>query len=640
MSSRLAKSALLVGLGAGLFQLARLGLLLRYPEQFTDLAWHRVLAAWASGLRFDLSILLAFMALPLVALNLPLRVALRPGWQRAWGWVAFAPLVVLALMLGGDVLYFGHVQRHMAGELLTMENDWGFLVGMALGPGLAALLGETVGLVALALLWRRILAAPIEALLRPGRFALLVVLLAAGIRGSLGHKPINAIDAFGSGSQAEAQLSLNGAFTGIRTMMHGRAVKTRFFPDDEVRRILRIPDVEYPVERSVPAREWRRNVVFVLLESWSERYVDAFAHRGYGATPRLDGLAAEGAKFTRFYAAGQRSYEGLQATLTGLPALPGVPTMTSGLATRVSGLGAMARDSGYRTIFMQASKRRSLRMDAIASSTGFSEYYGMEDMPVLLDYPDPGGASFGWDYEMYRLLLQKLHGESRPFIAYLFTGTTHTPYARVPARFTTRPHGDDTEDGFLNSLAYADWSLGELVDAARAEPWFENTVFVLVADHTRGETREVDSFDQIFHVPLVVYAPGLVEPRVDDTVGSHLDVLPTLVDLMGIGATYSAIGSNLLAKDRPQASAQVMSGPLLGMIGAHGFVSHTLRGRLEGHADPGAPPGYLDELERRLLATCQLVYSLHDKNRWASPPPGGGAPRVGVDSAPAGRPPG
>lgn len=637
--SRLTRSALFVALGALAFQLARLGLLLRYREFFAPLPVTRILAAWGSGLRFDLSILLGFLAVPLVAINLPLRFALRSGWQRGWGWGAFALLVLVVFMLGGDVVYFGHVQRHMAGELLTMENDWGFLVGMAMGPGLPLLLGVVASLAGVAVLWSRILRGPTEPLLRPGRFALVALLLVAGVRGSLGHKPLNPIDAFAGGSATEAQLSLNGAFTGIRAMIHGGHARAHFFPEDQVRTLLGVGDGPYPMERRVEAHAPRRNVIFVLLESWSARYVDSFSHRGYGVTPRLDGFAAEGAKFPRFYAAGQRSYEGLQATLTGLPSLPGMPTLTTGLATNVSRLGALASDAGYRTIFLQSSKRRSLRLDAIAAWTGFSEFYGMEDMPRRLDYPDSSSAAFGWDYEMYRLLLDKLHGESRPFIAYAFTGTTHTPYPRVPARFTKRPHADDGEDGFLNALSYADWSLGELVDAARSEPWFANTIFVFTADHTKGGT-EFHSFDQAFHIPFVVYAPGLVAPGEHDVVGSQLDVLPTLVELMGIGGTYSTIGTPLFAKDRATATAQVMGGQLVGMIGDHGFVSHTLRQRLDASADAGAPPGWLDDLERRLLATCQLVYSLHEKNRWASPAAAPSGSQAGVRPPAAGSPPG
>jgi phosphoglycerol transferase MdoB-like AlkP superfamily enzyme len=615
--SRLRKSARFVLLGAGLFQLARLALLLRYREFFAELPAGRVAAAWGSGLRFDLSILLAFLALPLVAINLPLPFALRPGWQRAWGWAAYAPLVAIVLILGGDVAYFEHVQRHMAAELLTMENDWRFLVTMAAGPALPFLAGALLLLAGLALLWRRILRAPTDDRLRPGGFALVVVLLVAGIRGSLGAKPLNAIDAFALGSAAEAQLSLNGAFTGVRAMMRRGHVRAHFFPEEEARRIVGVSDAKYPLERTVPSRTPRHNVVFVLLESWSAHYVDSFGQRGFGATPRFDALAAGGARFTRFYAAGQRSYEGLQATLTGLPSLPGMPTLTSGLATRVSRLGAMARDAGYRTLFLQASNRRSLRLDAIAAATGFAEYYGQEDMPVRLEYPDPSGAAFGWDYELYRLLLDKLHGERRPFFAYLFTGTTHTPYPRLPARFMTRPH-DDGEAGFLNALSYADWSVGELIDAARSEPWFANTIFVFTADHTRGGTV-AHSLDQSFHVPLVVYGPDLVAPREHDVVGSHLDVLPTLADLMGIGGTYSAIGTNLFEKEAASALAPVTGGEIVGLIGAKGYVSHTLRRRVDARAGADAPPGWLDALERRLLATCQLVYALHERNCWASP---------------------
>ena len=109
-------------------------------------------------------------------------------------------------------------------------------------------------------------------------------------------------------------------------------------PEEEAesRCILEVGEGDHPLERTVTGSPSRRNVVFVLLESWSAHYVDCLAGRDLGVTPRFDALAAEGALFTRFHSAGQRSYEGMQATLTGLPPLPGLPTMTSGLSTNVS----------------------------------------------------------------------------------------------------------------------------------------------------------------------------------------------------------------------------------------------------------------------------------------------------------------
>jgi len=623
--SPLRKSLLFFALALAFFSVFRLVFFISYRDYFGQLSAGQILGAFAHGVRFDGAVIALFFIVPLLLLNIPLRIVAHRWWQWPFAWILWAMLVGMGLVLAADVVYFGFVNRHMATELMAVGQDMGAMVHMALTTYLGALIAYAALCVVLAILWRRV-AARETAPTRNGVVvfvALFFVLALTGRGWTLYGKPINVVHAFTSGSTAAGNLTLNGLFSALLTGDASRRVNHHFFDPQEAQRVVAetypLADGQYPLLRHYEAKKSHPNLVFVLLESWSFRYVDALAGSHYGVTPNFDALVPQGLSFSHAYSAGQRSIEGVQGTLTGIPQLIGMPYLGKGLeVSNISRLGAMAQHNGYRTIFVQSSHRGSFRIDAIAHAAGFEEYYGMEDMPILLDYPDANSAAFGWDYETFMFLSGKLAQTQGPFLAYVYTGTTHEPFSRLPARFEKHPHGDLTEDGFLNTMYYADWSLGEFMKAAAKADWFKNTIFVFVADHPIGKFNVKTVIDR-HHVPLLIYAPGLIKPGTRDTVGSQLDLFPTVVDLLGFGDSFSALGDSLLRKQ--DGHAFVTAGNIIGLIGKDGYVTHSLKNRLEtgavGKVQP--PPAYFDALEHKLLATDQVVYELLNANRWAPP---------------------
>jgi phosphoglycerol transferase MdoB-like AlkP superfamily enzyme len=152
---------------------------------------------------------------------------------------------------------------------------------------------------------------------------------------------------------------------------------------------------------------------------------------------------------------------------------------------------------------------------------------------------------------------------------------------------------------------------------AEQADWFKDTIFVFVADHPLGKFGVTSPLDR-FHVPLLIYAPGRIKPGTNDVVASQLDLFPTLVDLLGFEDRFSALGDSLLRKQ--DGYAFVMAGNIVGLIGKEGFLTHSLKNRLDSGAASGSPPpAYFDELEKKLLATDQVVYELLQSNRWAPP---------------------
>lgn len=619
--SRFTKTLLLASAAVTVFSLSRCALFIAYRPYFAELSAAQILFGFANGVRFDLSISLTFLALPLVMINLPGAFFRDTRWTMAWGWMAYAILLGGCLILAGDIAYFGEVWRHTATELFLLGNDAGYLFDMAFGVYLPQLALFVLFAAALGALWKKIVhmsePPPEYAVLK---FLLLVLCLFIGIRGSASDKPLGTIDAFSRGNAVLANLMLNGAFTAYHSALHADSTDLHLMPLNEAEAVLSLASDDYPMQKSyASAAPTGYNIVFVLMESWGVKYVDSFGHNNYGVTPNFDRLAAHGLKFTNFYAAGQRSITGIQATVTGVPPIEGIPTLGFGLeVSNISKLGTIAARHGYDTIFLQASRRRSFMVDAIAGATGFAEYYGMEDYPRLLNYPDFSASKSGWDYETLFFLKARLDKSKKPFVAYLFTGTTHTPYPPLGKQWEIKTAAAASEEGFLNTLNYADWSIGEFMKAAEKEPWFAKTIFIFTADHAQVHYGNGGGgYREKFNTPFLVYAPEIFkEPKVVTTVGGQLDVMPTIIDLLGFNDSFSAMGDSLFRKTRQRTFCN--EGRVVGIITDKGFLTSSLNDRLEtGYFEGTAPQGYFDGLEKELLAENQITFSLLRANHWA-----------------------
>ncbi len=625
---------LIVGLHFALFSAARLWVLLLNREDFASLTGPETLLAFLRGLRFDASALFPLIGLPLFLSMLPLSGRRGKVWRKAWGWTSYALLVALAFVLAVDVVYFGLLHRH-AGLEITQPGEVARAVlrsasALYLLPVLA-FAGSALGLF---IGWRRLLNR--EPRPWPSRGAqvgvalLLAVAMYFGERGTLSGKRLRIVHAFQGAPVEAAHLSLNGPYCMLHSLIHSRAVRTTFYPWPDAVRTARealltpaetTPDPDYPLWRARPARDaGKPNVVVLVLESWDASAADV--HRRelglppLGCTPSYDALAREGRLFSRFYACGQRSMDGLSATLCGFPSLPGMPYLGRGLEqSALTGLGRLALKEGYDTWLITSPERDSFRTDAIAAMTGFAHFLGAEDIPpsapLASRAPLRGPC---WDHEMFEEARRRLSGAKRPFLAFLYTASTHHPFSWPDERWSKRPP-TTSENRYLNSLEYADWALGRFVQGAKDDGWFDRTIFILTADHIGGPGYGLKREDPStrHHVPGLVLAPGL-RPGVDRRVAGQLDVIPTIVDLAGWSIPQAALGTSLFSDPAPGRGALCVQGDLVLRVEEGGFVLHSLSERVLGRAEAGTD---LDAIERRLLSVTQAAYGLLRANRLA-----------------------
>lgn len=601
------------------FGLARIALMLLYPEAFSGLGLGARLEAFFRGLAFDFSSLAVFGFFPFLAYHLPGPFKAR-WWRAPWHLVlALGSLATWGLLLI-DLVYFGRVQRHLAFELGNLAGDWGLMAQMvAQGFLLPFLLFVALSLGWLALwlwLWRRPYR-PLGWFSWVGLFLVLVLLA----RGGFAAKPIAVIDAYQGGNAQAANLSLNGVFTTSHAMLMDTEVSHDHLEPQKAWSIAfpqKDPQADFPLLQQAKGGPGAQNLVVILVESLSSYYLDALGGQGYGVTPFLDDLVQNSLTYSDYYASGQRSLEGIQVSLTGVPSLIGLPTLGQGFQARFTSLGALAQQQGHQTLFVQAMERESFRGDSTAAATGFKHYYGKEDFPLLLDYPDRDGAPFGWDHETLQFSLKRMKEFSGPFTAFIVTSTTHEPYPRLPAQFEKYPVDTQSESGFLNSLAYTDWALARFFEEAQKQPWFEDTLFVVTADHALGHYVQGGFLDR-FRIPLILHQPSRFSGELRSNIGAQVDLLPTLVEAMGWKASFATMGQSLMGPGPGYAFAR--EGSLMLLVRPEGYVKHSLEETVAAQKRPEGEgtlaPQQRQEMVQKLLALDQAVFGLLQENRWA-----------------------
>jgi phosphoglycerol transferase MdoB-like AlkP superfamily enzyme len=572
-----------------------------------------------------------FIGVVAILMLLPFRLLHHRAWMHFWTWTNFVLLAVFLLLLAGNIVYFGFVHRHAGPEITALGGDVGLIFDMAIGSYWWALLLFLAACVGLFLLWRHLFR-KVDA--EVGRFVprlaiLLIALLSVAIliRGGLGHKPLDIVDAFVENRPSAAYLSLNGPFAMSRALLNTRKVKTDFFAWDEaVRRTQELvlapgerllASDDYPLLRARVATNARKpNVVVLMLESWDAVHIDALRRqmklKPLGVTPNFDALASQGLLFTHFYANGERSMDGLAALLAGIPTLPGTAYLGMGMEqNRMAYLGHMAQQEGYEPIFLQSSKRSSFHVDSIAAMAGFSRYLGSEDIPAT-GHSNNTTERGAWDHDTLQEANKLFEEAKKPFVGFVFTASTHLPFQSPGERWRKYPPVS-LENRFLNSLFYADWALGEFISAAKKSGYYNNTIFILTADHVSGFAGKASDVPSLHHVPLLVVAPGL-KPGTSARIGGQVDVIPTLAELANWRTPYASLGHSLLdTRNDATRGTFCVRGNVIERIQSNGWVAHDLTRRVNASTD--AREGDLKVIEARLLAMYQVGHTLLLRNR-------------------------
>jgi phosphoglycerol transferase MdoB-like AlkP superfamily enzyme len=313
---------------------------------------------------------------------------------------------------------------------------------------------------------------------------------------------------------------------------------------------------------TAPEPEKRPNVVVVMIESLSGEFLAAFGNKD-NLTPNLDALAKEGLFFRNVYATGTRTDRGLEAVTLSLPPTPGRSLVKRANNDNLFSIGPIFRSRGYETKFIYAGYAVFDNMDTFFLGNGFEVIDRLTFDKKEITFATIWGVC---DEDLYRRTMQECDesfAAGKPFFSLVLTTSNHRPY--------TYPQKIDIPSGTsrAGAVKYTDYALGEFLRQARGRPWFENTVFVIVADHCASSAGRTAVPVAKYHIPLVFYAPKLVQPRTVDKLASQMDVAPTLLGLMDFTYTSKFFGMDILR-----------AGPERALLGTYEKVGLYSRGQL------------------------------------------------------------
>ncbi len=427
-------------------------------------------------------------------------------------------------------------------------------------------------------------------------FAILLVLIL--IRGGFQSSPLRAGSAIISTNTHLNNLVLNPVFTALTDL------KSTSLPASEkmeifqalaiVKEVIQYPGAEflpssYPLlRRTIPeknpsfrslAKAEKPNVVLILLESWSNKFISAknpIAIDGKIVAPFFQKRLLNGVYFPRFFATGGRTTNGMLAMITGIPDKPGLTAVrTTGAMTKVSALGSLFNQSGYQTLFLTGGDLSFDNLSEILPQWGYKTILGEKEIGSLGNYQRGGG---GYDDEtIYKELHENLlkTEKGKPLFATVLTLTTHYPY-KVPRKefeifSETIPDAD-----YLNAYHYADFAIESFLQKAQSSPYFNKTIFVFVGDHTHH--RDLNYYEDR-NIPFLIYSPKLIAPEIREDIASQLDVLPTLISFLPEPVEFSAMGKDIL--HNKSKSAYFAYGSGYGWIEDNVFLFRSVDGKLE-----------------------------------------------------------
>ncbi|NMG55733.1 LTA synthase family protein [Aromatoleum aromaticum] len=617
---RLLSIILLVWLG--IFSTTRSVLLLASALD-TALGAGDVLRLYTVGLIYDLS----FLVYALLPLALYLLLCPRPLWRARWHQGLMRALVALSLFVMlftalAEWLFwdeFGVRFNFIAVDYLVYSEEVinNVLESYPVYPLLAAL--ALLAVVATWLLRELIDAALRAPLLNPrqrGAVMAAWALLAVGGGLLVGQD----FPARSGGNAYQRELAANGPYQFFAAFRNNELDYPQFYAtlsETRAGEVLR-EEVAEPNARFIgsqvmdirrmidnPGPEKRLNVVLVIVESLSAKYLGSFGNTKR-LTPNLDELRSASLTFTHFYATGTRTDRGLEAITLSVPPTPGRSIVKRiGRESGFASLGQQFRQQGYDVVFLYGGRGYFDNMNAFFGGNGYRIVDQSSVDEVDIHFKNAWGMA---DEDLYALATKEAdadHAAKRPFFLQLMTTSNHRPYTYPEGRIDI-PSGQ----GRAGAVKYTDYAIGRFLAEARGKPWFKDTLFIFTADHTAGSAGKEDLPVANYHIPLFIYAPGLIEAGEHPGLTSQIDLAPTLLGLLHWDYRSTFFGHDVLRKDARPGRALIGNYQHLGLFDGHDLAILSPRRGVRRHDDAlhlseEEHPGLDDPLVQRDIAYYQ-----------------------------------
>lgn len=366
-------------------------------------------------------------------------------------------------------------------------------------------------------------------------------------RGGFQLKPVGIIEAAQYTKAENSALILNTGFTMIKSYGKERLEFKTYFSEEKEKELF--DPVQFSTAREILPDG--TNLVVIILESFGNEFVGEYSKKE-SYTPFLDSLIKESLSFEYAYANGKKSIEAVPAIIASIPSLMDNPYISSPYANnKIESLASILKKNGYSTAFYHGATNGSMRFDSFAAQAGYEKYFGR------FEYNNDAHFDRTWgilDEYFNPWTARKLSELKQPFFGTLFTLSSHHPYY-IPAHMKSQVKKGPQP--ICASISYGDIALKRFFDEAKKQPWYENTLFVLCADHTPASTTEhYNQRSMMYRIPIVFYHPShKLGKKRENMVFQQLDIMPTALELLNIETKIYSFGRSYYDKGPREAFA-------------------------------------------------------------------------------------
>lgn len=513
------------------------------------------------SMKFDTVSILYANAVFILLSVVPLHLREKRWWQAMmyWYYVVVNALLLVAVNIA-DAIYFRYTQkRFSADEIFFADNDNSLQLVLKFAAENWYMVLVGVALIALLVVgYRR--RAKVEQIFNGVWYyatGLVVMLMAVGlaiggVRGGFTKmtRPITISNAtLYTADNARATMILSNPFSILRTISSSGKLHYEKYFDAETLATIYSPE-HYPSEQTSATELTGRNVVLFILESFSAEHSALLRPDLYeneeqkGYTPFLDSLMRQSYTFYNMYANGKRSIQALPAVWSSIPSFKSPFVLMPQALAETHSLPAILKDKGYETMFFCGSDHGSMGFGAYARQTGIENLYSRQDYENVHGTGDFDGYWGIWDEKFLNYMGEVLSEQKQPFFSTMFTLTSHHPFV-VPEEYEGKyPKGHTPNH---QCVGYVDDAFRKFFAKHENDEWFRNSIFVFVADHVSSEkmTEVFRRSPGDYHIFGFMYAPDSALFGEHRQVVSQIDIMPTLLGLMGNAEPYFAFGRDI-----------------------------------------------------------------------------------------------
>ncbi|MEO7212681.1 sulfatase-like hydrolase/transferase [Mucilaginibacter sp.] len=508
------------------------------------------------GVAFDTAALMYINILFIVLSILPLTINTKPAYQKGLCILYFVTNFLTYATSFIDIIYYRFSQVRSTRATLDVVSQESNKEALASHFAFAYWYVIVIYFLCCVLwvwLYKRVQLKPVN--VKPGwvyfasSIAVLLVavaLIIGGIRGDFKHstRPINMVDAYKHVTVPnQGDVVLNTPFAIFRTL-NSNNFKLQHFTDEAY-----IDSNIKPIKQYNSHPASKPNVVIIILESMAREYWGSM-NRGTAIadfksyTPFLDSLSDNSLIFTNAYANGRQSIHGMSSVLAGIPSFQTAFTSSPYAKQKIASIVSVCDSLGYQTAFFHGAANGSMGFQGFGSILGFKNYYGRTEYNNDKDFDGIWGI---WDEQFFQFMGKTLGTQKQPFMATLFTLSSHDPY-QLPEKYKKRFTGGPLP--IHKTVQYSDNALRLFFNYAKSQPWYNNTIFVITADHTsQTHYPEYSKAINRFAVPVLFYSANpvyaLKGTRTD--LASQMDIYPSVADLIGYNKPFRSWGRSLIS---------------------------------------------------------------------------------------------